>query len=357
LPRRTLALAVAGIAALALLLGVGVGGVLLVAGRSTETALPLPVTTTPVIGTAPIAAPPVTAVAAPPTSVPVPTTIVMAPPATGIPVPPTTVAASTSAPATPVAVTVATPPETPVAVAPQPEPQPEPEPEPVAQTPTPRGSRPTRGARPTREPATTGITSAQARITTAYNAGDFDGAAAIARDAARHTTGADQRTLETLANNIDSFAGLYPRIRGAGEALGPVASTVPIALRLDRQIVSGGHYAREIQPRFVRFLVTQARGQISSAPQTACPRVRDALELDGGNTDALALSRQCETAAARMLADAQSHERSDAAGAQRSYLTIQQMVPRTSATFRTAGERLTSLRSTATHARPVDEDE
>jgi hypothetical protein len=201
------------------------------------------------------------------------------------------------------------------------------------------------------------MASAQARIVTAYNAGDFDGAAAIARDAARHVTGGDQRTLETLANNIDSFAGLYPRIRGAGDALGPVAGTVPIALRLDRQIVSGGHYARDIQPRYVRFLVSQARAQIGSAPQTACPRVRDALDLDGSNADAQGLARQCESAAARMLSEAQSHERGDAPGAQRSYQTIQQMVPRTSATFRTAGERLASLRATTTHARPVDEDE
>jgi hypothetical protein len=83
--------------------------------------------------------------------------------------------------------------------------------------------------------------------------------------------------------------------------------------------------------------------------------VRDALELDAGNADAQGLARQCETAAARMLSDAQSHERSDAAGAQRSYQAIQQMVPRTSATFRTAGERLSGLRRTTT--RPVDEDE
>ncbi len=129
---------------------------------------------------------------------------------------------------------------------------------------------------------------------------------------------------------------------------------MPIALRLDRQIVSGGHYAREIQPRYVRYLVAQARAQIGSAPQTACPRVREVLDLEAGNTDAQGLARQCETTATRMLADAQAHEGSDSAGAQRTYTQIQQMVPRASATYRTAQERLAALRRSA---RPVDEDE
>ncbi len=358
LPRRTLVAAVAAVAALALLVGVGVGAALLVVGRTSgEGVAPLPITSVPIapqLGTAPVgpAIAPALATAVPPTSVAPPPTLVMAPPATGFPVPTTTVAASTFAPAAPVASTAATPP--PVTVA---EVEPEPEPEPESPPPTTSGRSPRSGRTPraTREPASAGLANAQARITTAYNGGDFDGAAAIARDAARHSSGTEQRTLETLANNIDSFAGLYPRIHAAGDALGPVAGTVPIALRLDRQIVSGGHYARDIQPRYVRYLVSLARAQIGSAPQTACPRVRDALELDSGNGDAQALARQCETAAARMLSDAQSHEHSDAAGAQRSYQAVQQMVPRSSATFRTAQERLTGLRRTAT--RPVDEDE
>ena len=134
----------------------------------------------------------------------------------------------------------------------------------------------------------------------------------------------------------------------------PGSRALGIALRLDRQIVSGGHYAREIQPRYVRYLVAQARSQMSSAPQTACPRVREVLDLDAANTEAQGLARQCETTASRLLADAQSHERSDAAGAQRTYTQVQQMVPRTSATYRTAQERLAAMRRT-TH--PVDEDE
>lgn len=363
LPRRTLALAVVGIASLALLLGIGVGAVLLVAGRGTETTvattLPtgVPITSVPITSVPVVGMPPTTIAIPAPTPVPttVPTTVVAVAPTSAI-APPPTVAVSTLAPAAPVSSTAATPPPPTTAVAVAVAPQPDPEPAPDHGTPT-RGSRPPRGTRTTREPASAGLAGAQARVTTAYNSGDFDGAAAIARDAARHATGAEQRTLETLANNIDSFAGLYPRIHGAGDALGPVAGTVPIALRLDRQIVSGGHYAREIQPRYVRYLVAQARTQISSAPQTACPRVRDALELDGGNSDAQGLARQCETAAARMLSDAQSHERSDPAGAQRSYQAIQQMVPRTSATFRTAGERLTGLRRSSPTTHPVDEDE
>jgi pSer/pThr/pTyr-binding forkhead associated (FHA) protein len=354
LPRRTLVFAVAGIAAMALFVGVGVGAMMLVAGRGATTSTPLPITPSPSVPMptgVPVIGP--TVVAAPPATVALPATaIVMAPPATGIPVlaPPSSVVLL--GPAAPIEVTSATPPAT-VAVE---------DTAPSDATPARTG----RGARPTREAAApTG--SAQARVTAAYNSGDFDGASAIARDAARHATGGDQRTLESLANNIDSFAGLYPRIHAAGDALGPVAGIVPIALRLDRQIVSGGHYAREIQPRYVRYLVTQARAQIGSAPQTACPRVRDALDLEAGNADAQALARQCETAASRMLSDAQAHERSDAAGAQRSYTTIQTMVPRTSATYRTAGERLTALRRApaptttgprvTTVPRRMDEDE
>ena len=368
LPRRTLVAAVVAIAALALLLGVGVGGALLVAGGgSRERVETLPITSVPVLPTPNVGAPPSTMIAAPlatgvptiaiaPPATGVPT-IAVAPPATGVPTiiaPPPTIAVVPLGPAAPVAITSATPAV--VAVV-----EPEPEPEPVAET-APRGGRGGRSPRAAREPTAPGTSSAQARIASAYNSGDFDGASAIARDAARHATGADQRSLETLANNIDSFSGLYPRIHAAGDALGPVAGIVPIALRLDRQIVSGGHYARDIQPRYVRYLVAQARTQIGSAPQTACPRVRDALDLDAGNSDAQALARQCETTAARMLADAQSHERTDAAGSQRSYTTIQQMVPRTSATYRTAGERLTALRrtvttTTTTGPRRVDEDE
>lgn len=361
LPRRTLALAIVGIAAVALLVGVGVGGMILVAGRGAGDAVPIgPVATptiTPVVapvGRPPVPPPPTTGVAtapttfAPATGVPS-TAVAVAPPITDVVAPPASVALAP--PDTSVAPPVTAAPPVTVASAP-----------PVSTAPvddapgrTPRTGRTPRGTRPSRESTSSVMASALARVTTAYNGGDFDGAAAIARDAARHTSGAEQHTLETLANNIDSFAGLYPRIRSAGDALGPVAGTIPIALRLDRQIVSGGHYAREIQPRYVRYLVTQARAQISSAPQTACPRVRDALELDGSNTDAQALERQCETAAARMLSDAQSREHSDAAGAQRTYQAVQQMVPRTSATFRTAGERLSAMRRTTT--RTVDEDE
>ncbi len=360
LPRRTLALAVAGIAAVALMIGVGVGAILLVAGRSDT---PVAIATVPITSVPVLAAPPATA-AVPTTVAVVPTTVAVVP--TTVAAVPTTVAASSTAPATTVAMAppatgtpvlapapsaVAPPPPSTLVAAPSPDPAPAQDPH---HAPPSRGAHTPR-ARAGREATTSVMASALARATTAYNGGDFDGAAAIARDAARHTTGTEQHTLEAMANNIDSFAGLYPRIRSAGDALGPVASTVPIALRLDRQIVAGGHYAREIQPRYVRYLVSQARTQISSAPQTACPRVRDALDLDAGNADAQGLARQCETAAARMLSDAQSREHTDAAGAQRSYQAIQQMVPRTSATYRTAGERLAGMRRTT--ARRVDEDE
>lgn len=368
LPRRTLVLAVAAIAALALLVGVGVGAVLLVAGGGgPETASALPITSVPVVatpapsgavpmGSTPVAlpSPPVAPSAAPATGV----ALVPPAPASALPAAPTTVVASTLTPAAPIATASATVAPVPTAVAPEPEPEDDPEPAPASSG---SRTRPTRSSarapRPSREPASAGLASAQARVTTAYNSADFDGASAIARDAARHLSGADQHTLEALANNIDSFAGLYPRIHAAGDALGPVAGVIPIALRLDRQIVSGGHYVREIQPRYVRYLVAQARAQISSAPQTACPRVRDALELDSGNSDAQALARQCETAAARMLSDAQSRERSDSAGAQRAYQAVQAMVPRSSATYRTAQDRLTALRRSTPTVRRVDEDE
>jgi hypothetical protein len=353
LPRRTLVIAAAGLAALALVLGVGVG-VAILAGRpggdtmATPLPTPIPIAAPPITGVpttiAPVTGVPASALAPPVTGVPViapPVTgvPVIAPPVTGVPVavPPTTVAVATPPPSTTVAVA---PPPTQAAATSAPD----------------RGSRGSRGTRPTREAAPTGsagTAGAQLRVTSAYNSGDFDGAAAIARDAARHASGAEQHSLEALANNIDSFAGLYPRIHAAGDAMGPVASIVPIALRLDRQIVSGGHYAREIGPRYVRYLVAQARTQIGSAPQTACPRVREALELDSGNADAQGLARQCETAAQRLLGEAQGRERSDAAGAQRTYQQVQTMVPRSSSAYTTAAERLAGLR----RARPVDEDE
>jgi hypothetical protein len=369
LPRRTLVIAAAGLAALALVLGVGVG-VAILAGRpggdtmATPLPTPIPIAAPPITGVpttiAPVTGVPASALAPPVTGVPViapPVTgVAVAPPVTGVPViaPPVTGVPVIAPPVTgvpvavpPTTVAVATPPpSTTVAVAPPPT-------QAAATSAPDRGSRGSRGTRPTREAAPTGsagTAGAQLRVTSAYNSGDFDGAAAIARDAARHASGAEQHSLEALANNIDSFAGLYPRIHAAGDAMGPVASIVPIALRLDRQIVSGGHYAREIGPR---YLVAQARTQIGSAPQTACPRVREALELDSGNADAQGLARQCETAAQRLLGEAQGRERSDAAGAQRTYQQVQTMVPRSSSAYTTAAERLAGLR----RARPVDEDE
>jgi pSer/pThr/pTyr-binding forkhead associated (FHA) protein len=353
LPRRTLLVAGAAVAVLASMIGASVGVFIL--SQRGESVSPLP-STTPVVVVSgpgqpprtiqiPTASPPVAAppVAAPPIAAPP----IAAPPVA--PVPPTVftpiIATPTPAPVPVVAPTVAVAPVAPV------EPSPTTPASSRASTPT-RSSTPPRTGRTPREPAPT-TSGATARMLAAYRTGDFDGAAAIARDAASHATGDERRELEQTAGQIDSFASLYPPIHAAGDSVGSVARQIPIALNLDRQIAPGGFYGREIAPRYVRWLVSSARGQMSSAPAAACRQVRTALDLDSGNADAQGLARQCESAAQRLLADARGRETRDAAGARRTYEDIQHMVPRTSSSYTSAQDRLTAMR----RARPVDEDE
>lgn len=364
LPRRTLLVAGAAVAVLASMIGASVG-VFILSQRSTE-ATPLPGTTPVVVVSGPGQPPRTIQIpTAPPPTAPLPTAPLPTPALATAPLPTAPLPTAPLA-TTPVTTPVPTPapvPPAPVALPTPPTPVPAPtvavvEP-PRATTETPRSSTPhtstptpRHSGRTPREPATA-AGGAQARLLAAYRTGDFDGAAAIARDAASRATAEERRELEQTASQIDSFASLYPPIHAAGDAVGSVARQIPIALNLDRQIAPGGFYNREIAPRYVRWLVSSARGQMSSAPAAACRQVRSALDIESGNADAQGLARQCETAAQRLLTDARARETRDAAGARRTYEDIQHMVPRTSSSYTAAQERLTAMR----RARPVDEDE
>ncbi len=344
LPRRTLLVAGAAVAVLASMIGAAVGVVILSQRAPDPSATPLAGTTPVVVVSAPGQAPRTLQIPTTPAPIPPPTPIaapiapiapVAAPPDAIAPVP---------APIAPVPVAVPVPP--PVAI------PPEPEPTRAATTSTAHASRTARPIHTPREPVAP-ASSAQTRLLAAYRSGDFDGAAAIARDAATRATGDERRQLQQTAGQIDSFASLYGPIRAAGDSVGSVARQIPIALNLDRRIVPGGYYGREMTPRYLRWLVSAARSQMGGAPAAACRQVRTALDLDSGNTDAQGLARQCETVAQRMLTEARGREARDAAGARHTYEEVQQMVPRSSAAYTGATERLAAMR----HARPVDEDE
>jgi pSer/pThr/pTyr-binding forkhead associated (FHA) protein len=351
LPRRTLLIAGAAVAVLASMIGAGVG-VIILSQRSTDPTTP---GTTPVVVVSGPGQPPRTIQIpiAPPPPVPTPVSLPSVPTPVPVVAPVPVVVAPVPAPVVappPVVEPVAPLPPPPIAVAP---PTPTaPTPSPRTPTPTHASSPPPRSGRTPRETASP-TSGAQARMLAAYRTGDFDGAAAIARDAASRATGDERRELEQTAGQIDSFASLYPPIHAAGDSVASVARQIPIALNLDRQIAPGGFYAREIAPRYVRWLVSSARSQMSGAPVAACRQVRSALDLDSGNADAQGLARQCETAAQRLLTETRGRETRDAAAARRAYEDIQHMVPRTSSAYTGAQDRLTAMR----RARPVDEDE
>lgn len=186
----------------------------------------------------------------------------------------------------------------------------------------------------------------------AYRAANFGEAARLAREAATHASARDRRALEQLANDIESFSDLYPRVRDVGERYSTIERIAGPAFRLDRSI-SGGHFTDDLRTRYVSWLVSQGESGFSGDPVAACGRAISASGLDSSNARVRALVGRCETRASDMLAEATRVERSDPARAQTLYRNIARMLPASHATARDAARRLAAVGRT----RPVDEDE
>jgi len=278
------------------------------------------------------------------------TVAVIAPPTQPIPLPPGALVSPTPTIApTPPAVAVA-PTNPVVAIAPtNPVAPPSVGPAPTSPRATPRPTvRVAPAPRPTPTPtpvaaAGRGVASNE-RVLAAYRAGDFAGAARMAREAGRGASSADGRRLTTMADQIDRFARDYTRVRAAGANLGGVLRQVQNVISLDEQISGGQAYARTLKPRLVDALVGSAneawaRGRVPDA----CLKVRQAIDLDSRNTRARDLVRRCETKATEMLTQAQGVERTNRVQAQALYRDVLALVPQSSSTYQRAYTRMQAL--------------
>lgn len=354
LPRRLAFISAAAVAVLASMIGAGVATYL---GRDEPVASPLPVgATSPAI----VPTAPPQPVGGGPGGVA----------AAGLPLPVVGGAGTTGAgiapgvPAAPVPAPVAVGAAVPILPAPTPgvvdTAAPIPAPAPATPTPTAEDDAverasgddgPTRrsGGRGDSAPARTGGREA---ALSAYRSANFSEAARLARDAASHASSRDRRALEQLANDIESFGELYPRIRDVGERYSTIERIAGPALRLDRSI-SGGHFTNDLRTRYVAWLVAQGESGLSADPVAACGRAMSASGLDSSNARVRALMGRCETRAGDMLAEATRVERSDSARATTLYRNISRMLPSSHATARDAARRLAGMG----RARPLDEDE
>jgi pSer/pThr/pTyr-binding forkhead associated (FHA) protein len=270
------------------------------------------------------------------------------PPAAGV-LPPATMPATGPVLPAAVAPEVAAPPagSTPATVAAVPEPE---RPRPGARvTPgtTPRRDDRGREVEPAPAPSGRGRDGAIA----AYRSADFSGAARLAREAARGASSRERAGLERLADQIESFGEIYPRIRAAGTNYASVASVGAVAIRLDRTIASG-HHTRTFQAGFLDWLLDQAESSFASDPAGACRQARSASDIEASARSRALLGR-CDVRATEMMAEAGRAERSDPSRARDLYRAVLRIVPSGSREATEAQRHIDALGRT----RSVDEDE
>jgi pSer/pThr/pTyr-binding forkhead associated (FHA) protein len=176
-----------------------------------------------------------------------------------------------------------------------------------------------------------------------YRAGDFAAAARAAR-AADH---------DPLARNIEQFATHHRTSSSASDGSSAQISALERAIALDNQIVRGGHYVARLRPQLVAAYLEAAEASISSRPEDGCHRVQQALRLDGASSRAQAMSRQCETHATRILAEADAAARTDPTRARTLYQSVLPIVSQRSASYSRARQGIDQL----ARSRRVDEDE
>lgn len=344
LPRRMLFVAAGVVAIVGSVIG---AGVVTFMGRDPDpvvTGLPLAVP-----ATVPIATPPIPSVAAPPVPGPA---VIVPPPTGGVPTPPVapTAVITEPVPAPPPDVAVA--PVVPPAV---PEAAPEAVAPSVASGAVREPERERRASSPRREPEPTAAAGSgggrgREAALAAYRSGDFAGAARLAREAARGASSRDRTALEHLADQIDSFAEIFPRIRGAGTNYASVGTAGGVAIRLDRSIASG-HHTRTFQAGYLGWLLDQAESSFSSNPGGACGQARTAGSIES-SARARALISRCDARATELLAEGGRVERSDPRRARELYGLVLRISPE-SREATEARRHIDALGRT----RSVDEDE
>lgn len=177
----------------------------------------------------------------------------------------------------------------------------------------------------------------------AYRAGRFDEAARAARAAGQ----------VALAGQIEQFATHYGNASSAVRGSPAAMAAMERAIALDNQIVRGGHYGPRLRPQLVAAYLDTAQASLAARPSDACRRVQQALRLDGSNSRAQGLARQCENLAQRLLSEASTAERTDPERARSLYQSILPMVPQSSSAYTGARQRIDAL----ARRRPLDEDE
>ncbi len=182
----------------------------------------------------------------------------------------------------------------------------------------------------------------------AYTAGRFEQAAQLARAAAGRSRGEQQRSLQQLASNIESFARLYQRIQAARFSASARAE-MEQAIAIDRRITRHSQYRSRLASAVIDIYLTSAERQRSN-PVASCTNVRQALLVDSTNTRAQQMNGQCEAQARTMLREAASAPPDRASVLYRNVLL---MVPNSSPVARQANERL----QTGRRLTVVDEDE
>ncbi|MBX3268813.1 MAG: FHA domain-containing protein [Sandaracinaceae bacterium] len=221
-------------------------------------------------------------------------------------------------------------------------PRPAPEPRPA-----PAGRRGTSPRVPQPAPAASAAAGITRTVIQYYLAGEFERAASTAETASRTMTGADQRQLAQLGENIRAFGRLWPRISAA--SFGPsVRREMSQAMALDARIANNPRYRTQLRSSLVRLHLADARAQRD--PVTQCRTVRAASDIDATDAEVRRMAASCETIARGMLTGAASAPAARQAGI---YSQILTMVPPSSPVAAEARRLLDARRRSSA----VDEDE
>ncbi|MCA9606093.1 MAG: FHA domain-containing protein [Myxococcales bacterium] len=181
-----------------------------------------------------------------------------------------------------------------------------------------------------------------------YLGGDFERAANTADLASRTATGAEQRTLRSLAENIRAFGRLWPQITRANFGAS-VRRQMSQAMALDARIANNPRYRSQLSSHLVQLHLQDAQRQRAN-PVNQCRAVQTAYRIDPDHPDVTRMVGSCETIARGMLSGA-----ANAPVARRSalYDQIITMVPPSSAIARDARR----LRDELRRGTSLDEDE
>lgn len=194
---------------------------------------------------------------------------------------------------------------------------------------------------------------AETRALNAYRQSNFEAASQIARNAIDDVPANQRERLQSLAERIDRFAAVWPRVRRAGTNLRPVLRDAQTAISLDESI-SGGDLTRQLKTQLVDALIADARAAASANRWAdACPAARRAAGIDASNAGVRSLLGACDQRATTLLDQAARAEASDPSRARALYREVMTLIPQSTDGYRRAYQRLNVL----ARAAQIDEDE